>query len=158
MVGAQHAGAVGGDPGEVAPGLVPVAQFLGDRTEFEREPEHQRVRVAPPLLAVGERLFQHPAGRRRVVGRAVPLGQQVRGGQHVRMILAKADRTLSCLNRLREQLPGARVVTRVVQGLGAVLCGGERSGLRHARHAALSVGCRASRADRFTIPFHPFSG
>jgi hypothetical protein len=68
VVGTERGGSGGGHPGEVATGLVPVAQLLGDRAQVKRDRQEQRVSVAPPAQPGGERLLQNPSGGCRIVG------------------------------------------------------------------------------------------
>ncbi|SNT59747.1 hypothetical protein SAMN05421812_111256 [Asanoa hainanensis] len=77
MVFTEQGSAVGGDAGEVAAGLVAVAQLLGDHAQVEGERQHQRVGLAQVQLAGRDRLLQDPAGGGRVVGLAMQRGQRV---------------------------------------------------------------------------------
>ncbi|SIM45766.1 hypothetical protein SAMN04489832_0073 [Micromonospora cremea] len=144
----EHGGPGGGDPGVIAARLVPVAQFLGDLCEFEGEREHRRIGVLPAPLARGERLLQQSAGGERVVGLPVQPGQQVRGVQHLGVVLAV--RRAGGSDGLREQLPGGAEVARGAQGEGPVLGGCQRRGMGH-------VAMLPSEGRR-TLPGHAFGG
>jgi hypothetical protein len=144
----EHAGPGGGDAGVVAAGLVPVAQFLGDLRELEGEREHRRIGVLPTPLARRERLLQQPAGGERVVRLPVQPCQQVRGVQHLGVILAV--RRAGGFDGLREQLPGGAEVARGAQGEGPVLGGCQRRGMGH-------VAMLPSEG-RPTLPGHAFAG
>ncbi|GAA2193439.1 hypothetical protein GCM10009848_53520 [Micromonospora lupini] len=110
MVLTEHGGPGAGHARVVAAGLVPVAQLLGDLGQFEGEREHRRLGVVPAPLARREGLLQHPAGGKRVVRLAVQAGQQVRGVQHLGMVLAV--RRTGGPDGVREQLPGSAEVAR----------------------------------------------
>lgn len=129
MVLPEHGGPGGGDAGVVAAGLVPVAQLFGYLGELESEREQHRVGVLPPPFARGERLLQHPAGGERIVRLAVQPCQQVRGVQHLRVIIGV--RRGRGAGSLREQLPGGAEVAGSAQGEGPVLGGCQRGGMGH---------------------------
>ena len=57
MLRTEHRRPVPGDAGEVAPRLVSVAQFVGDRPEIGGDPEDHRIVVAQPQLRSFERLL-----------------------------------------------------------------------------------------------------
>jgi hypothetical protein len=129
MIFAKHGGAGGGQPAEVAAGLVPVAQLVGDRAEHVRQSEHQRLAVAVAQLPGGDRLLQHPARRGRLAGLPVQPRQQVGGGQHLRMIFAQAG--LGHLQPLLQHQAGAIEVAVAPQNTSVLLNGGQMCGLRH---------------------------
>ncbi|GLZ62308.1 hypothetical protein Misp05_58840 [Micromonospora sp. NBRC 107095] len=129
MVFPERGGPGGGDARVVAAGLVPVAQLLRHLRELESEREHQRIRVLPAPLARRERLLQDPAGGRRVVPLPVQPRQQMRGVQHLRMIVTVRRR--SGFDSLREQVPGGAEVARGAQGEGSVLGGCHGGGMGH---------------------------
>jgi hypothetical protein len=105
MLLAKDARSVRGHAAERPPSLVPVAQLLRGLAQLGRDRQHDRIGVAEPPLPGGERLLQHPAGRRRVAALAVDAGQLVRGGQDGRIILAQ--RIPRIVERGLEQVPGS---------------------------------------------------
>ncbi|SBT43672.1 hypothetical protein GA0070611_2413 [Micromonospora auratinigra] len=127
VVRTEHGGPDGGHAAVVAAGLVPVAEFLGHAGQVEAEREHQRVGLAAAALTGRVRLLQHPSRRRRVVGLPVQPGQQVTGGQHVRVVLPV--RRSGRRDRVREQPSGGGEVARRAQGEGLVVRGGQRGGV-----------------------------
>ncbi|RAO04171.1 hypothetical protein ONO23_03156 [Micromonospora noduli] len=108
---------------------MPVAELLRHLSELEGEGEHQRVGVLPAALARRERLLQHPAGGEGVVPLPVQPCQQVRGVQHLGMVVTV--RRGSGFDGLREQLPGGAEVARGAQGEGSVLGGRQGGGMGH---------------------------
>jgi hypothetical protein len=124
MVLAQDVRAVRGDAAVGAAGLVPVVQLLGDAPEVERDPQHQRVRVAEPPLPRRQRLLQDPPRRGRVTGRPVHRRKLVQGGQHSGVVGAE------CLLRQRQRLRQCRArpveITGALQLPGMLLGGRER--------------------------------
>ncbi|GGM58013.1 hypothetical protein GCM10011608_48710 [Micromonospora sonchi] len=129
VVGTEHGGAGGGDPGVVAAGLVAVAQLVGHRPQLVGERQHQRVRMRPPALTGGERLLQDPTGRTRIVCLPMQPSQQVRGAEHVGMILA--ERRASGLDRVGQQVTGSGEVTRPAQRKSPLLDDGQGRGMGH---------------------------
>lgn len=114
MVDAEHGGPQGGDAGVVAAGLVPVAQLVRHRGQLEGERQHQRIGRRPEPLTCGERLLQHAPGGTRVVRLPVQAGQQVRGAQHIRVVLAV--RRSGGADGVVEQSTGGMEIARGAQG------------------------------------------
>lgn len=108
---------------------MPVAQLLGHLGEFEGDREQDRVGVLPPPLTRRERLLQHPAGAERIIRLAVEPRQQMRGVQHLGVIVGV--RRGRGPDSLREQLPGGAEIARGAQGEGPMLDGCEGGGMGH---------------------------
>ncbi len=143
VVRAKHGGPGGGHAAVVAAGLVPVAQLRRHLREVEAEGEHQRVGVPAAALTGRVRLFEHPPGGGRVVGLPMQPGQQMAGGQDVRVVLAVGRGHRG--QRVGEQAAGAGQVARGAERQGPVLSGGQRGGVGHGCHAARNRRLRATR-------------
>jgi hypothetical protein len=126
MIFTEGGRAMGGHAGEVAAGLVPVAQLLGDRAEVERQRQHQRVGVAQVQLARRERLLEHPARLCRVVGLAVQRGQHMLAREQLRVVFA--EHRAGGVDRVFQHRAGRGQVTGRAQRVGLAHRGGERGG------------------------------
>ncbi|RGC67252.1 hypothetical protein C5N14_19415 [Micromonospora sp. MW-13] len=106
---------------------MPVAQFLGDRGEVQGEREQQRVGGMPTALAGREAFLQYAPRGGRIVRLAVQAGQQVRGTQYLRMVLAVAGPDRS--ERVGQQPTCPGEVAGGALGQRPVLEGGQGRGL-----------------------------
>ena len=123
MLRTEHRRPVPGDPGEVAPRLVPVAQFVGDRPEIGGDPEDHRIVVAEPQLRSFERLLQYPPRRRQFAQLPVYRRQPPHRLDHVRVVRAQPDRRH--IGHRFEQIPRGLELAAGTQGVGVPPGGAE---------------------------------
>ena len=93
MIRAENAGAVLGHATEGPASLMPVLHLLGHHAKVEGNPQHDGSGIAKPPLPGGIRLLKNATRGGRIVGPLMHGSELMRGGKHLRIILAKIDPT-----------------------------------------------------------------
>ncbi len=155
MLRTQNSRPEPGQPGEVPPGLVPVAQLVGQRTQLTRDGEDHRVVLGVADLRPLQCLLENPAGRCQLAQLAVNAGEPAHRLHDVRVIRAEPDGR-DVRHRLEEVARRCQLPLHT-QGIGVPPGGAEVMGCGHsamlpAAPARTPVGCRGGPGGTCAAP------